>query len=233
MFKLLFYSFGNSLRKPGLHWGKDIRKTINNIGTKLMKEFGIMNKWGVTKNCEEPSNKAPSDETWKMFLIRHWKMSLLMIAGSIGAVIVALFVFLWVVADTQATGLVPTVLGQLTVGYCVTFILTLILWEIVFVGIWAIPAALIIYFLWYKKLPAEERKEYEGGRRRSSGESLMSFLSGVIWLVIVWLSGWWDLAFQAWTLNDWIYTWLTAWVLAFLIVGIPGIIYVLWSLVKK
>lgn len=180
--------------------------------------------------CEEPC-----DERWVKFLRRHWKPTLLMIGGAAVAAIAAIFVFLWVVADMQATGLVPVALGQWTVGYCVIFILSVILWELVFVGSWAIPVTLVIYFLWYKKLPDKERKEYEGkGRRRKSAEdSGFSFFVGVVWLILVWIGGKWNLAFQEWTFNDWVYTWLAACLSVLVVVGILGGMYVLWSLTRK
>jgi len=160
-------------------------------------------------------------------------MSLLMIGGIALAVIAAISVFLWVVADAQATGLVPVMLGQWTVGYFFIFILNVILWELVFVGSWVIPIAVVIFFQWYKKLPDKEREEYEGGsrRRRSAEEgSGMSCFVGLIWLIIVWIDGRWNLAFQAWTFNDWVYSWLAACLWALLIVGIPGTIFIIWSL---
>lgn len=173
------------------------------------------------------------DEAWKKFLRRHWKTTSLVIGGIAGALTAALLVFLWVVADAQAKGLVPAGLGDWTVGYVFTFTLNVILWELVLVGSWVIPMVVVVYFQWYKKLPDEERKEYEGGprRRRSAGEGGgMSFFVGLIWLIIVWVNGRWDLAFQAWTFDDWIYSWIAAGLWSLLIVGIPGLIFIVWSL---
>ena len=58
----------------------------------------------------------------------------------------------------------------------------------------------------------------------------MSCFIGLIWLIIVWIDGRWNLAFQAWTFNDWVYSWLAACLWALLIVGIPGTIFIIWSL---
>lgn len=166
-------------------------------------------------------------ETWKKFLRRHWRMTLVMIGAAAAAAIVALVVFLWFVADAQATGLVPVALGQWTVGSFFAFVLNLILWELVLVGSWAILAAIAVYALWYRKLAAEERKEYEGGPRRrrlAGGGGGFSFFVWVMWLIVVWTDGKWDLAFQTWTFDEWVYSWLAAGLWALLIVGIPGMI---------
>jgi hypothetical protein len=193
------------------------------------------------KISDEKTEKL-SDERMRKFLRRHWKMTLLMVVGIVGASIGAVFVFLWVVADAQLTGLVPASLGQWTIGYCFAFVFNVLLWELVYVGSWAIPVAVITVFLWYKKLPAEERKEYEGEPKKkwprrgstAGGEGFFEFLIGVVWLIIMWVDGRWDYAFQAWTFNDWIYSWLTAalWVLVPLGIG-GGTAFVIWWLSKE
>ena len=153
-----------------------------------------------------------------------------------GAAIAAIYVVLGVVADLQTAGFVPVMIGEWTVGFGITFLINFIFWELLFVGIWLIPIVLIIYGVWYRNLPDRERKEYEGKHRRhkSAGEDGgFSFLVWLIWLAIVWIGGMWNLAFQAWTLDYWVYSWLGALLWALLIVGIPGLMYLIWSLTKK
>ncbi|MCJ2564358.1 MAG: hypothetical protein LN417_09780 [Candidatus Thermoplasmatota archaeon] len=172
-------------------------------------------------------------EGWKKFVRRHGKMTALVVGWIVAAAAAMLLVFLWVVADAQATGLVESELGRWTVGLFFTFLLQVILWELILVASWVIPTAVLMYLLWYKKLPAEERKEYEGGpkRSRSAGEdSGISFFVGLVWLAIVWLDGKWNLAFQDWTFDDWVYSWMWAGLVVLVIVGIPGIMYLIWSL---
>ncbi|MFQ6106244.1 MAG: hypothetical protein ACE5QF_01445 [Thermoplasmata archaeon] len=179
------------------------------------------------------ASERTSSEGWKKFVRRHWKMSALMVGGVAAAAAVALLVFLWVVADAQATGLVPDGLGEWTVGYVFTFLLQLILWELILVASWVIPLAILMYLLWYRKLPAEERKELEGGpkRSRSAGEdSGISFFITLVWLAIVWLDGNWNRAFQDWSFDDWVYSWLAAALVVLVIVGIPAIVWVVWTL---
>ncbi len=158
-----------------------------------------------------------------------------MVGGIVAATVAALFVFLWVVADLQATGRVPSGLGDWTVGHALTFILYLILWELLLVATWVCAAGVAGYFLWYRKLPDAERRELEGGprRARSAGASGgFSFFVALVWLVIVWTDGRWNLAFKDWTFNNLVYSWIAAGLVVLLIVGIPGIIYLVWSLRK-
>ena len=171
-------------------------------------------------------------EAWKRFVRRHGKMTALIVGGIAAVAVAAVLVFLWVVGDGQATGRVPSGLGQWTVGHVVGFVLSVILWELLLVASWATLLAAAAYFVWYRRLPREERSEYERGRRRgrSAGEdSGFSFFVGVVWLVIVWVDGRWNTAFQDWTLNNWVYSWIAATLVVLVIVGIPGLIYIVWS----
>jgi len=56
--------------------------------------------------------ERPRSKSWKQFVRRHSKFLLVMAGGIAAAAVAALFVFLWVVATTQAMGLVPLGLGD-------------------------------------------------------------------------------------------------------------------------
>ncbi len=183
---------------------------------------------GTTETAQRPGG-AP----WKDFVRRHWRIALLIVGGIAAAAVAALFVLLWVVADLQATGRVPPGLGDWTVGHAITFILYVILWELLLVASWVCVAGLAAYFLWYRKLPDAERSELEGGprRARSAGASGgFSFFVALVWLAIVWTDGRWNLALKDWTFNNLVYSWIAAGLVVLLIVGIPGIIYLVWAL---
>ena len=101
------------------------------------------------------------DKVWKTFLRRHKKMFALFVVAAIIAAICAIYVFVWFVGDAQATGLVPSSLGSWSIGTCVTFVLNLIFWELVLIGIPVIIFVVAVYKLWWMKLPKAERKEYK------------------------------------------------------------------------
>ncbi|MHA1650207.1 MAG: hypothetical protein ACTSYB_08435 [Candidatus Helarchaeota archaeon] len=183
------------------------------------------------------SEEEINDEVWKKFLRKHLQVVLFIIIVGIGVVIGGIFVFLWVVENSQKLGLVPTALGQWTIGHTVTFILEVILWEFIFIGIPLIIVAVITVY-WWHKLPDDEREEYErepkkkGPRRRlilGSGSGLISLTVFLTWLIIVWNDGMWNIAFQNWTINYLVYSTLTAILWDLLIIGIPvTIIVFLW-----
>ena len=89
------------------------------------------------------------DEEKRRFLLKHWKMTLVMVACIVAAAVVALLVFLWVV--NEAAAVMPASLGEWTVGYLVTFILHLIFWELLLVATWGIPLAAVLYWQFSKQ----------------------------------------------------------------------------------
>ena len=170
------------------------------------------------------TNEEQLDEEKRRFLLKHWKMTLVMAVCIAAAAIVALLVFLWVV--NEAALVMPASLGDWTIGYLITFILHVIFWELLLVATWGIPLAAIMYWQ-FSKLPDADLWKPKGGRRESG--DAFGFLIGIAWLIMLWIDGRWNQAFEVWTFTEWIYSWLIAagWVL--LIFGIPAVvILVLW-----
>ena len=97
----------------------------------------------VAKTKPETGNKI-----WKKFLRKQWKMVVLFIVGAILASIGATLVCLWVVGEVQLAGLVPATLGLWSMGHLVTFLLRLVFWEVLIIGVPVILAAVAIIFLW-------------------------------------------------------------------------------------
>ena len=175
----------------------------------------------------------PAGRAWRAFVRRHGRVVLAGIGGIAAAGAAALAVFLGVVANAQADGLVPTGLGDWTEGSLVTFILDLILWELLLVASWVVPIAAATFFLWYRRLPDAERRELEGRPRRgraTGGGGGISFFVWLVWLVIVWTDGRWNLALKDWTFNELVDSWIAAGLVVLLIVGVPGLLYLAWVL---
>ncbi len=157
-------------------------------------------------------------------------MLALFIAVAIVAVISAILVFLWFVGDAQATSLVPTTLNLWTMGYLVTFLLHLLFWEVLFIGIPVIIAVAAIYILWWKKLPDEERNEYRRGHlfgkrsRSRDGGGAITFLVNIGFIIKVYLDGNWNVPFATWTFDYLVYSYL--WVIIWMVIifGIPIVI---------
>lgn len=175
-------------------------------------------------------------KVWKKFLRNHWKMLAFFIAVAVVAVIGAVYVFLWFVEDALTTGLIPETLGLWSMGYFVTFIVRLIVWEIIFIGIPLIIVAALAYKLWWKQIPEKESKEYKkanlfGKRsRRTDGEGAFSFFIFIVFCIKVYLDGNWGLHFGEWEFNYLVWSWLWALFWVAIIIGIPILLGGSWWL---
>lgn len=166
------------------------------------------------------------DGSWRKFLKRHWNMFIYWIIAAIFAVIGAILVYLWFVGDAQSTSMVPMVLGQWTMSHLITFILHLIMWEVLIIGI-PVAVAAIIGWLWWKRIPDEERIEYTffgKGSRREQGGSGISVLFFVAFCLKVYVDGNWNVAISTFTLDYVVNSMITILVWAAIIFGIPAII---------
>ncbi|MGD0817230.1 MAG: hypothetical protein ABR986_02380 [Methanomassiliicoccales archaeon] len=174
-------------------------------------------------------------EGWKKFYRNHWKIFLLLVVGAILASVGAILVLLWFVGNAQSTGMVPTTLGIWTMGNLVTFWLNLIFWEVLLIGV-PVILAVVATWLWWKKLPYEEKKEYRlfGTRSRTTnGSNAISLLVLIAFCIKIFLDGNWNVAFATWTFDYFVYSMLSAliWVLA--IFGIPMAIGIIWWIRHK
>ena len=174
-----------------------------------------------------------NEKIWKKFLRMHWKLGVLFVIGTILAVIGSIFVYLWFVIDAQLSGLIPETLNLWTMGYFITFLLHLIFWEILFIGIPVIIAIVAIIFLWWKRLPEEEKKEYRHGHlfgkrsRSTEGGEGISFLIFIAFCIKVYIDGNWDVPILSWTLDYIVDSMITILVWSATIFGIPAIVIAL------
>jgi len=176
----------------------------------------------------------PDEKIWKKFLRKHWKMFVLFVVAAILVIAGAILVFLWFVGDAQVTSLVPATVGLWTLGYLVTFLLYLIFWEVLFIGIPVIITVAAIYFLWWKKISDEERKEYRRrhlfgkSSRRTDGGGAISLLVNIVFIIKVYLDGNWNIPFATWTFDYLVYSYLWALLWILIIFGIPILLGGTW-----
>jgi hypothetical protein len=115
-------------------------------------------------------------------------------------------------------------------GNLVAFILTVIFWELLLIGVPAIIGA-VVGWLWWRNLPSEEKKEYHFFGRRSratSGGGGISLFFFIVFCIKVYVDGNWNVAIGTWTLDYVVYSmlWILIWIVV--IFGIPAAIGVTW-----
>jgi len=169
-------------------------------------------------------------KAWKRFLRRHIGIVFLFAVAAIAIVVGGVYVYLWFVGYAQSTNMVPSVLRLWTMGHLVTFIVNLIFWEVLFVGIPVIIAA-VAGWLWWRRLPLEERGEYRlfGTRSRTtSGGGGVSLFFFIVYCIKVYTDGKWNVPIATWTFDYLVYSmlWTLIWIL--IIFGIPAAIGLIW-----
>jgi hypothetical protein len=172
---------------------------------------------------------------WKIFLRNHWKLFLVMIGVAVVAFIWSILVYLWFVGQAQLTGMVPTTLGLWSMGHLVTFLLNLLFWMVLLVGLPLIVVG-VVGWLWWRRLPLEERAKYRFFRnrsRRSDGGNAISFLVFIAFLIKVYVDGNWNVAFGTWTFDYLVYSMLTAFIWVIVIMAIPAAIGLIWWLSRR
>ena len=175
---------------------------------------------------------AERDSDWKLFMRKHWKIVAAFAIAGILVILGAIYVFLWFTADAQTTGLVPSSLGLWSMANAVSFILHLIFWELIFVGIPAIIGA-IAGWQWWRRLPEAEKREYhlsgKPSRSRGAGGAVSPLLF-IAFALKVFVDGNWNVAISTYTLDYVVGSMVTILVWIAVIFGIPAIIGLIWWL---
>lgn len=168
------------------------------------------------------------------FVRRHWRaVAAFVIAGAL-AFAGAVYIFLWFVSNAQSSGLVPGTLSLWTMGNLINFILYAIFYELLLVGI-PVAVGAVIGWLWWRRLPSDERAGYHFGRgsRSSRGSGGVSFLFFVAFAIKVYLDGKWSVPIATFTLDYVVGSMVTILEWGVVILGIPGLIALVWWLSKR
>jgi len=177
---------------------------------------------------------STQDSGWRSFMRRHWgAIAIFVLAGAL-AFAGAIYVFLWFVGNAQSSGMVPSTLGLWTMANLVTFILYAVFWELLLIGV---PMAIgaLVGWLWWRRLPEEERLGYHfGGRSRSaSGSGGVSLLFFIAFCIKVFIDGKWNVPIATFTLDYVVGSMITILVWGLIILGIPAAIALAWWISRE
>ena len=169
------------------------------------------------------------DSDWRKFIRKHWCIVAVFAVAVALALAGAVYVFWWFAGNAQTIGLVPSTLGLWTMNNVVMYILNLIFWEIIFIGIPAIVGALAGW-QWWRKLPAEEKEHHFFGRRSrtTGGGSGISVLLFIAFAIKVYVDGKWNVPISTWTLDYVVGSMIAILIWIAVIFGIPIAIGIVW-----
>jgi hypothetical protein len=169
------------------------------------------------------------ESNWNKFIKVHWGVFTLFVAACVAALVGAVYVFTWFAGNAQTSGLVPTTLAQWTMGNIISFLLNMVFWELVFVGIPLLIGVVIAYW-WWRRLPADEKAGYHlfGKHRRGASGDGGSFLFFIAFCIKVYIDGNWNTAISSWTFDYVVSSSITIFVWALIIFSIPTTIAFIW-----
>jgi len=178
----------------------------------------------------ENSKEISETEFWKVFIKKHEIAIIAVIIGGICLIIGALFVLFWFMETTPLGGQGTWTFNDWTLNYIVGFIILVILWELLFVGI---PAGLFFGvggYLWWRQLPEEEKQEFKARETTHKnkdwcGGGGFSFFMFIAYCIYIAVDGNYNAPLGSQSYTYWIYSWFLTLMWIIIVLGIPvGII---------
>ncbi len=180
-------------------------------------------------------NEIQTGSVWQRFIRKHWGIFAAFVAAAILAVAGAVYVFVWFTGTAQTTGLVPSTLNLWSMNNVVMFILHAIFWELVLIGIPATIGA-VVGWVWWRKLPEEEKRQYHLGGKKSRGSSARGAASPLLFIAFalkVYMDGNWNTAIASFSLDYVVGSMVSILIWLAVIFAIPAIIGVIWWLSRE
>ena len=178
-------------------------------------------------------NENEKERFWKEKISEHWKAFFVAIIAGIACAIVAVLVLIWHIETSPIGAYGTATFDQWSLHWVVVFVIVLILWELLFVGL---PAGLFFGlggYLWWRMLSEEERQEFRAYNEKEESKSHsknaggpISFFFFIAYCIYIAIDGNYQAEFGSQPYSYWVYSYLltVGWVL--IIFGIPAAIIV-------
>jgi hypothetical protein len=176
----------------------------------------------------ESSEELSDEQFWKNKISKHWKTFLVIIIAGIVAAIGALIVFIWFTGMSPLGRQGTATFNEWRMHWVVGFIILLTLSELVFVGI---PAGLFFGvggYLWWRRLPDEEKQEFKDREKKrthvardAGGGGGFSFFFFIAYCIYLAFDGHYNIPFGNEPYTYWIFAgfYTIMWLLIY--IGIP------------
>jgi hypothetical protein len=193
---------------------------------------------------EEKYEDRPSKVFWRNLLVEYWQFAVIYGVITIGAIIAAILTLFWYVDTSPIGGQGTWTFDQFSMGSGIEWIIFLILWTIVIVGLPVlIIGGIVTGALWYQifnedkreavksQIKRDEEREKRFGRS-SEGSGIFGFFMFIGVCIYVALDGNWTTEFGNLSFGYFINAWIAVFLWAAVIFGIGAAIFILWFVNK-
>ena len=176
----------------------------------------------------ENSKDLSDEQFWKDFIKKHDTTFIVLIVAGVCAIVGAFLVVFWFIEMSPLGGQGTWTFNDWTLNYVVGFMILIMLSELLFVGV---PAGLFFGvggYLWWRKLPEEEKKEFKDREKKGThrkkdygGGGGFSFFMFIAYCIYIAVDGNYNAAFGSRSYSYWILSWFYTMIWIFLVFGIP------------
>lgn len=174
------------------------------------------------------SEELSKETYWKEFAKKNWKLIAVAIVACVVLFIGAIAVMIVYIGTSPIGGMGAWTLNDWTLNYIVGFIIQIILWELLFVGL---PAGVFFGvggYLWWSRLPAEEKEEYKARekankhrKRNAGGSGGGSFFMFIAYCIYIAIDGNYNAQFGSQPYSYWVFAGFYTMMWLAIIFGIP------------
>ena len=182
----------------------------------------------------ENSKDLSDEQFWKDFIKKHDTTFIVLIVAGVCAIVGAFLVVFWFIEMSPLGGQGTWTFNDWTLNYVVGFMILIMLSELLFVGV---PAGLFFGvggYLWWRKLPEEEKKEFKDREKKGThrkkdygGGGGFSFFMFIAYCIYIAVDGNYNAAFGSRSYSYWILSWFYTMIWIFIVFGIPVAIILL------
>ncbi len=175
--------------------------------------------------------KVSEEQFWKGIAKEYRTIIIIAIVAVIVLFIGALLVGYWFIQTSPLGGQGTWTFDEWTLNYLVGFMILIMLWELLFIGV---PAGVFFGvggYIWWSNLPQEKKQEFKDREKKKShrkknygGGGGFSFFTFIAFCILIALKGKYNAQFGSESYSFWIYSWFEAFMWIFIYFGIPVII---------
>ncbi|NHJ22111.1 MAG: hypothetical protein EAX91_14285 [Candidatus Lokiarchaeota archaeon] len=174
------------------------------------------------------SEELSDEKFWGKKIKEHMVTFIIVLIA--GACIIAglLIVLFWVIESSPIGNYGDALIGDWSLDWIVGFLWITIGWELLFVGIPTLLFFGVGGYIWWKRLPEEEKAEFKARDKKknrakktggSGGGGIVIFIAYLIYMGV---QGYYYVPFSSMPYSFWVYSWFLTIMWIAIVIGIPA-----------